>query len=81
MKAQIKQLNACPCGAPAVCDDVKIGTEYEIFPFIFRRDQEWKCLVCKSTHKSLFVWCGARGSGHAGFLPAVLFHLDSNENV
>jgi hypothetical protein len=67
MKVTLKRLSACPCGFPALHEDIQLGKEYDIDP---------------NVKLPLTLICGGCGKHNpvmgvhvepAGFLPEVLF--------
>jgi hypothetical protein len=72
MNAVLKQLNACPCGFPALKDEIKLGARYQI-DFDNTIDVKIKCGGCRLIFESKAVFVHGRFGGRGGYLPLGIF--------
>jgi hypothetical protein len=72
MNAVLKQLNACPCGFPALKDEIKLGARYQI-DFDNLIDIKFGCGGCRQFFDCKAVFVHARFGSRAGYLPLHIF--------
>jgi hypothetical protein len=79
LKAIYSHRSLCPCGHPALRDDVPLGTVYEVNParkamFVFC------CGGCGHCIDLPGIYVEARGKGSGGYLPSGIFEIDEGQS-
>lgn len=76
MKRNIKlaRLTICQCGFPVLCDHIKIGHEYVVWPDV-QDSFDYTCGGCGIKQKVIGIYVEGNG-GPGGFLPVGIFDLE-----
>lgn len=84
MTVQLARLSVCPCGFPAISEDLPLGLRYEIAEWV-RMPTVWVCGKCGKVQRFMGVFVVRReGTSHkaraCGFLPEPLFQPVTETN-